>query len=168
MKRLPDYPRFLSLLLLMFALLLCECDLFVPVFGVVPKLLLPFTVAVGMAEGPYFGASFGVAAGLFLDHGTTLGYGFSSLLLLVCGVAAGLFIAYFRLSFLTAAFFTLLGGVLTFTLRWFFLYYLWYGSGRFFPIVPLEILYAVLCSVPVFFAVRLLSRRFGSLKHGNE
>ena len=164
MPRQREYPRVLSLVLVMFLLLLLERDIVPPVFGVSPSFLLPFVLAVGMTEGPCFGGGFGAAAGLFLDQGVTSAYGFRALLLMTVGIAAGLFISYFRMTVPTAAVFTLAAAVFVFVLRWFFLYYLWHGTGWFFSIVPLQILYAVLLSAPVFLLVRAVSRRFGSLK----
>ena len=159
-----EYPRLLSITLAMLVLLFLEQDVFVPVFGVTPSLALPFVVAVGITEGPYMGGGFGAAAGLLLDHGIAAGYGFSALLFMILGIAAGLLIDYFRLSVPTCAVFTAAAAFVGFTLRWFFFWYLWHGTGLFFRVVPLQLLFATLLSAPVFLLVRFLSRRFGSLK----
>lgn len=168
MFRRSEYSRSLSLILAMLVLLLFQMDILPPVFGVTLPLALPFVVAVGMTEGPYLAAGLGVAAGLILDQGRTSAYGFSALLLLVVGTAAGLFISYFRLRSVTAALFTLIAALFCYPLRWFFLYYLWHGADGFFRFVPLQILYATLLSIPLFYLVCALSRRFGSLRKADR
>lgn len=157
------YARVLSLMAALAVLYTVEDCIFPELFGAVPSLLIPFTVAVGICEGPYMGAGFGVAAGLLMDHAASA-FGFSALLLLVIGTATGLVITYFRRTAVSALVFTAVSAAVFFVIKWFFLHYLWYGFGRL-EIAGLQTLYAALLAIPVYLLTQLLSKRFGSLQN---
>lgn len=156
------HGRIFSLILAFILLYIVEDCLFPRVLGTVPSLLIPFVISAGILEGPFIGAGFGIAAGLLIDHGADY-FGFASMLLLILGVAAGLLVSYFRVSVITAIVFTAAGGLFYFSLRWFFLYFLWYGSGEYVPAV-MGTFFACALQFPVYYLVKALSKKFGSLK----
>ncbi len=164
MSNRSKYSRVVSLTVALILLYIAESAFFPRIMGTVPSVLVPFTVAVGMCEGPYMGAGFGVAAGMLMDYSLNV-FGFSSLLLLVAGAAAGLAVTYFRRTALTATAFTLAAGVFFFFVKWFFMYFLWHG-GELVYRVFLQVLFAVLLSVPVYLLTAALSRKYGSMKSG--
>lgn len=156
------HARVFSLILAFTLLYIIQDCAFPRILGTVPSLLIPFVVSVGILEGPYMGAGFGVAAGLLIDHGANY-FGFAALLLLIIGTASGLLISYFRVSVITAVVFTAVGGLFFFFTRWFFLYFLWYGGGEYVPALMGAFFAAALC-FPVYYLVKKLSKKFGTLK----
>lgn len=156
------HARIFSLIIAFILLYIIEDCIFPRILGTVPSLLIPFVIAAGILEGPYMGAGFGIAAGLLIDHGANH-FGFAAMLLLVIGAAAGLLISYFRVSVITAIVFTAAGGLFYFTVRWFFLYFLWYGSGEYVPAL-MGAFFASVLQIPVYYLVKKLSKNFGSLK----
>lgn len=165
MKRPFRYGRAIFTVASLIVLFIAEDCALPEIFGVVPSLLLPFTVAMGICEGPYMGAGFGVAAGMLMDFGGTA-FGFSSLLLLVVGAASGLFTLYFRRTVLAAAFFTAVSAILFFGVKWVFLQYIWYGVQRL-DVLILQAVFACVLSPAVFIPFRGLSKRFGDLKEAS-
>lgn len=154
------YARIFSLILAFILLYIIEDCIFPRILGTVPSLLIPFVISAGILEGPFVGAGFGIAAGLLIDHGTGH-FGFASMLLLILGVASALLVSYFRVSVITAIVFTAVGGLFYFTLRWFFLYFLWYGAGEYVPAL-MGAFFASVLQFPVYYLTKAISKKFGS------
>ena len=117
------------------------------IFSVPVNLLLPFVLVTAIYEGPVVGASYGIYCGILSDIFSSP-FGYTALIYLILGCAAGLVMIYLRQSVTVAFLFTLVGGLVYFSLTWFLFYYFWYKEGLlYFRIVPLQILYSAIITV---------------------
>lgn len=121
--------------------------------------LLPFVIITAINEGPSVGAAFGVYCGLLSDV-FSYPFGYTALIYMILAVCAGIFIEMLRNGLLVTVTFTAISGLIYFSLTWFLFYFFWYGEPELYlRIVPLQIFYSALASIPLYFLAHFIKNQ---------
>lgn len=158
-----------SFLLLFFYVLQSVPGLFV-FYGVKPLWVIPAAVVIAMMEGEFVGGIYGALAGLLCDTSGFLLFGFNGFISALCCIMAGLLVVFLmRCNLLSCILFVFVTMLLRGSIEYFFSYGMWNYPGSWMiytrstlPTVALS----TLATVPIFWIVRLIHRRFAYFEEG--
>jgi len=130
------------------------------VFGVLPLLLIPFVVCVGMFEHETSGAFFGLAAGILWDVVSPRLPGFNAILLMVIGCACGLCVSYLMKNSLISSVYLCFASLLAYQLLDWLCNYCFFGRPgagyAFWHFYVPQMLYSLVYILPYYFIMRFL------------